>query len=736
MANNPGDFTRSGFMGETMTEKEYYATSPRHILAELERIDLLIQVQVMRMEGASRERREGREPDRPAGALPWAAESGIRRIPNIKTALAALADKIEKRKAESLRRRVPLRLDNLARLFHLSAEDVEILLIALAPELDLRYERFFVHLQEDVSRGRPSVDLALNLLGACFENKLALRARLAPSAPLIRDRLILLTGDPSMADPPLLRRSIKVDDRIIDYLLEIDEAGKNISPHVRRLPPGGRLEEMALPNRFKENLESLAAAHAGKACIFYFQGRYGAGKQTAANDMCRKSGKGLLSADGRRLAECDAEEFAGVLRLTLREALLHGAALYWEGFDALFSEAGQRLLDILLRELEKFRGWVFLSGNIVWEPKDALHHVPFMRVEFQRPRPARRKKIWERALGRETMEKGGVRLADIADKFSFTGGQIRDAAATARNLAGRRDPENREIAAADLYEACLLQCNRSLENLAQRIRPVYTWSDIVLSEDRKQLLRAVCDHVKYRRVVHGAWGFDRKFSPGRGVSVLFTGPSGTGKTMAAEVITGEFGLELYKIDLAGVVSKYIGETEKNLSRIFEMAENANAVLFFDEADALFGKRTEVRDAHDRHANIEVGWLLQKMETYEGVVILATNLKDNMDSAFTRRLRFIIEFPLPDEAGRRRIWEKMWPENAPAGSDLDMGLMARRFEITGGNIRNIALDAAFLAASNGGAVTMNHLLEATRREYRKTGKVISAGMMAAAGVETG
>ena len=207
---------------------------------------------------------------------------------------------------------------------------------------------------------------------------------------------------------------------------------------------------------------------------------------------------------------------------------------------------------------------------------------------------------------------------------------------------------------------------------------------------------------------------------------MFTGPSGTGKTMAAEIIAGDLGLDLYKIDLSMMVSKYIGETEKNLSAVFSEAETSNAILFFDEADALFGKRSEVKDSHDRYANIEVGYLLQRMEEYEGVVILATNLRKNLDDAFVRRLHFTVEFPFPDEKNRRQIWEGIWPQDTPREPDLDLDSLARRFAVTGGNIRNIAVAAAFLAAHNGNLVDMGHLMRATQREYQKMGKVVAEG----------
>jgi SpoVK/Ycf46/Vps4 family AAA+-type ATPase len=235
-------------------------------------------------------------------------------------------------------------------------------------------------------------------------------------------------------------------------------------------------------------------------------------------------------------------------------------------------------------------------------------------------------------------------------------------------------------------------------------------------------LHEICSYIKYYHTVYGDWGYDRKISTGKGLNVLFAGPSGTGKTMAAEIMANELGIDLYKIDLSAIVSKYIGETEKNLDRIFREGQTSNAILFFDEADALFGKRSEVRDSHDRYANIEMAYLLQKMDEYEGMVILATNLRKNMDEAFARRMHFAIEFPMPEEVDRYRIWQNMFPREAPLATDIDLSFLARQFKITGGNIKNITLSAAFLAADDGGAITMENIIWATKREFQKLGKL--------------
>ncbi|NJL22017.1 MAG: ATP-binding protein [Leptolyngbyaceae cyanobacterium SM1_3_5] len=290
--------------------------------------------------------------------------------------------------------------------------------------------------------------------------------------------------------------------------------------------------------------------------------------------------------------------------------------------------------------------------------------------------------------------------------------------------AAARSLEATPPSLADLFAAARTQSGQELGELATKVQPLYTWRDLVLPEDGIAQLQEICQRVAHRHQVLEEWGFDRKLSIGKGINALFAGASGTGKTMAAEVIANELGLDLYKIDLSGVVSKYIGETEKNLERIFRAAENANAILFFDEADALFGKRSEVRDSHDRYANLETSYLLQKMEQYEGIAILATNLRGNLDEAFVRRLAFTIQFPSPDADSRRQIWASILPASVPLAADVDLDFLAHQFNLSGGNIKNIALAAAYLAAVDRTSVTMHHLRQATRREYQKLGKLLS------------
>lgn len=718
---------------------EPYATSGQHLLAELERIDLLIRVRVWQARQIHEADSEfqglyisEQEVDAllagPAGMPRWAALPAPVSHPEVASALERLAATIALRKAESARQGVTLRLDLLARRCGLSPFEVDILLIALAPEIDLRYEKLFAYLQDDVTRKRPSVDLVLNLLCPTFEEKLAARRRFSTQAPLLRHRLLHLFEDSSRPHSPLLAHYLKAEERVAGFLFGQDEPDERLRPYLRAAEPTVRLNDLLVPAAVKGRLLSLAAEpRTGRpAIVLYLQGPYGVGKETAAAALCQELGRGLLTVDLEPLLAGDDETFDTVLALAEREAMLRDSALCWRRFDLLLADdKGPRRARLLAR-LEERPRLTFLTGEAAWEPADALLGAVFARLELPPPGHGDRLELWSRAVGGAAP---GVDLSLLAARFRLTGGQIRDAAATARNLARGREPGSGGppvSTPADLEAACRLQSNARLSTLAQKIIPHYRWSDIVLPPNRLEALREICNAVRYRARVYEDWGFGRRLSLGKGLNVLFAGPSGTGKTMSAEILAGELGLDLYRIDLSAVVSKYIGETEKNLARIFAEGETANALLFFDEADALFGKRSEVRDSHDRYANLEISYLLQRMEQYEGVVILATNLRKNMDDAFVRRIQFTVEFPFPGESDRRRIWSGLWPAETPRSAEIDLDLLARRFEIPGGNIRNITLAAAFLAAADGGTVTMSHLLRATQREYQKMGKIVREG----------
>ena len=358
--------------------------------------------------------------------------------------------------------------------------------------------------------------------------------------------------------------------------------------------------------------------------------------------------------------------------------------------------------------------------------------VPFESQDFEQ-----RRACWQESLRQEGVLLDSADLDALAGRFRMTQGDIagavaaasdralwRDAARPHSDAPDAREPRETRPTLEDLFFSARAQSRHNLGTLARKVEAKYGWKDLVLPPDQLSQLEEICRQVEHRHVVYGEWGFDRKLSLGKGLNALFAGPPGTGKTMAAEVIARELHLDLYKIDLSQVVSKYIGETEKNLDRIFREARSSYAILFFDEADALFGKRSEVKDAHDRYANIEVGYLLQKMEEYDGIAVLATNLRHHMDDAFVRRMHVIIEFPFPDEEYRRRIWDVSFPAEAPLAEDVDFGQLARVAKLAGGNIKSIALAAAFYAAADGGEIHMSHLMRAAWREHQKLGRAWS------------
>jgi hypothetical protein len=631
------------------------------------------------------------------------------------------------------------RLSSLARRFHLTPFEERCLMICLAPEVDRKYERLYGYLQDDLTRKKASIGLILDLLCAGARQKIDARQAFDPRSPLFKYRLLRLHQDRSDESPSFLARPLCIDERIANFILGLDAIDVRLQSSACLYSADrkdalksvcGRLVDW--PNDIRERMQVsidgfyCSSGRMEKSRVLHIHGPYGAGKKTLALSVCCDLGVPLLMADLAKLMNGKIPPDEALLILG-REAVLQSAALCLENVDPLIADEAQRgTLDLLVEIVRLLTPLTFLTGEAPWKPRGLLGDVFFTAVALPTPDNAAAKTLWGKERDKGYCIEEEVDFAVLAGQFRFTPGQIRDAFAAAHNLARWRSPKSSVIAMGDLYAACRDQCNPKLSLLARKIEPKYSWQDLVLSAAQLAQLQELCNQARYRHVVYGDWGFEKKLSYGKGLAVLFAGPPGTGKTMAAEVIANELRLDLYKIDLSQIVSKYIGETEKNLDKIFTEAQTSNAILFFDEADALFGKRSEVKDAHDRYANIEISYLLQKMEEYEGIAILSTNLRGNLDEAFVRRLNHVVEFPLPDENERCLIWKRIWPAEAPTDTHLDFEHMARSFEITGGNIRNIALAAAFMAADNGGKIEMSHLLRATRREYQKMGKILMDG----------
>ncbi len=707
-----------------------FLAASEHLEAELRRLDLLLHREILRLRAdhllSEGDLRGLYVSDAQVDALLRQAPSGEGQpLPDV-DALTAEADRL--RAVDAVRAAPhPMPLARVATLFGLLEFERDVLLLAIAPELDLRYEVLYSYMNNDVTRKRPTCDLALRLLCVSKEERWSRRRHLANDAPLFR--YALLEWLPENVDAPAssLARSFKAPSRLVDYLFDLPSNEPRLSAFTLNIQRRKPWDDLMLPAELVSTLRGAPQLiRETPSPVLVFEGSSGAGKQSCAEALCGEMGCTLLSVDVEGLMASQTD-LADLFVLLSREQRLCNAGIYLRGIEVFFDAEGhaQPRARSLARYLGRFIAPVILACSRPCDVKALLHELRFHVFRFP-PLPfPLRQQIWEREIDSVFNARNGTDIDALANQFVLTGGQIRDAVRSARDDLQLRGKPGALPCTADLFAAARTQSQRDLRSLAQRIEPVYSWNDLVLPVATLTQLREVAAALKNRHVVYTQWRFEEKLSLGKGLKALFAGDSGTGKTMTAEVMARELGLDLYKIDLSTVVSKYIGETEKNLDRIFQAAQSSNAIIFFDEADALFGKRSEVKDAHDRYANIEVAYLLQKVEEYDGFVILATNLILNIDEAFKRRMNYTIEFPFPDEQLRERLWRGMFPPQTPLGDDLDFAFLGRQFPLSGGNIKNAALAAAFLAAASESAVQMRHLIEAVAREWQKMGKLLSA-----------
>jgi hypothetical protein len=613
-------------------------------------------------------------------------------------------------------------IEGFSARWQLTAFEHAVMLLALAPHVDLRYERIYAYLQDDVTRRKPTVDLVLSLLSADPRVRIQNRARLAAGAPLLRSGLIRLVPDPSHVEPPLLSHYLVPDESAVRMLLGDPEPDPRLSAFCRTE------SEVASPELNTDVLRRLPpfvalANKQGRSVRLLFSGPSTGEKASAAAVVAAALKTTLLTADLSKNPAWKTDPVSAA-SLLAREACRTSAVLHLEGIDGTGeATAFQTFFDCILQH----NGVVSVASEST-AVAAALNGLRFLTIPFALPGYETRLARWQIETAAAGLYADESTISTLANNFVQPEEEIAAAVESARQslewkAAANQRPSPDDIA-GELMRAAREQSGVELASLTSKLKPVYHWSDIVLPADSLEQLREICQRVAHSHDVLESGGFGKKLSAGKGVAVLFAGPSGTGKTMAAEVVANQLGLDLYRIDLSTVVSKYIGETEKNLERIFSAATRSNSVLLFDEADALCGKRSEVRDAHDRYANIEISYLLQKMEQYEGITILTTNLRGNLDEAFVRRLAFTVHFPFPDETDRLRIWQQIWPPATQFDPQLSFAALAKHFKLSGGNIKNIALSTAFLAATESRPVRMSDVLHATRREYEKVGKVMS------------
>lgn len=747
---------------------EYYNSDLEYLMDELARLDLLLlQLRASKTSG----NRRADDPfcglyvsDSEAEALLENRESMINakgKLTNYSERILTKELEIQQKVLKTMELGMEPRLFRVAGCFSLNRLEMDTILICAASELDPKYERLYGYLQDDLTRKYPSVGLVQELLCGTVEDMIASRKFFLPTATLLQKEILEFAADRD--DLPKIATALKLKPNFLSYIMgEDDGCGEDRSGELSEctrianedsasresnseepeckadIDCRGDLdcresefgvgenrpclvESIRIPEKIRSNVENLIGhlVSEGGRGLCILQGPYGSGKKEVAKAICDSIGIGIITIDLSPLAS-DSTDIADLLSWPLQKAVLDSRAVYITGLDLLPANdpRTQQIKAGLEKAISSFSGFVILSCLSSIELARDIQRNAFTIV-MPVPELPDRKSMWLQELGGRLEAKD---IDELASKFVFTSGQIRDAVLAARNIAVL---EGRDCLGKDhIYQGSREQASRKLSALSTKIDTGMSSAELVLPEDKMAQLSDIKSFIRNKGAVYYDWGFGRKLSLGKGMNILFSGSSGTGKTLAAGILARDLGLEIYKVDLSTVVSKYIGETEKNINKIFAEAREINAILFFDEADAIFGKRSEVKDSHDRYANIEVSYLLQKMEEHEGIVIMATNLSNNIDDAFVRRMHFIVEFPFPDEAGRLRIWKSLLPSEAPLSEDVDFQFLASHFKLAGGNIKNILMAAAFMAAESTGFINMEHIIKATVNEYKKVGLICS------------
>ncbi len=580
----------------------------------------------------------------------------------------------------------------LSQRFRLSPFEQEVLFLCAAMELDTRIANLCAQAQNNLNTPYPTFALAFALFNQ------PVWEILSPERPLRYWRLLEINQPGAQ---PLTTSALRADERIVNYIKGLNYVDDRLSALL--IPLDAAPANQLAPSQqavVQSALQQLQVMPPDQPPIFHLIGSDPLTKQLVAQHLAQQLGVSLYRLPVS-LLPTPIGELEDLVRLWQRESLLLPFTLYLDAHEE------DKISTTLEQFLVRSRALLCLSTRDV-SPQLSQ---PAIALDVDRPTASEQETLWTGYT-----EDANI-AALLASQFNLNTAAIQHIAQTSQAQAF--SPQDLPD---QLWQACLSKTRPQLDRLAQRLDTKATWNDIVLPDDELDLLHQITDQVQQRSTVYQDWGFGQRMNRGLGISALFAGDSGTGKTMAAEVIANALKLNLYRIDLSSVVSKYIGETEKNLRRLFDAAEDGGAILFFDEADALFGKRSEVKDSHDRYANIEINYLLQRIEAYRGLAILATNLKGSLDNAFMRRLRFVINFPFPAVAQRLEMWQKAFPPETPMET-LDYHCLAR-LNLTGGNIHNIALNAAFLAATASTAITMPLVLAAARTEFRKLNRPIN------------
>ena len=652
-------------------------------------------------------------------------------VASLDRAIAVLRRRVQAAELSARRKGHQSRFEQLCRRCELSPLDQEILLLALSPEIDRRYRRVYSFLHDDFTRGVPSVGLIVDILAPLLadDDRLVLMSRFEAESPLIRRGLVVLPSARGGDALPLAQRHVRMGDAAGGWLLGVPRMSAVVADRARfrGVPePPNPISLAADGEQVVAGLEELIR-RSSRSVTVSIVAKEAVGARALADLLAHRLGVPVVQVEiGTFLG--GGERMLEEVGQVLRDAYLFGAALHVSGFPdvSLEEQSLLRNLEIVWRRVQDYDGHILLPSKAAAPAAWLLEGRHGVTCTVESPDFADRIRVLGALLAQCGLASGvdadGVET--IASRYRLGRQQLSSTVAFARDQAwsrfqsGASEGEDRAtIYFDDLVAGARAQFKRDIGSLARRVEPKFTFADLVLPEMQRVHLSELLAFVERRGQVYETWGFLSKFPRGTGAKALFFGRSGTGKTMAAEVLAKELGLDLFKVDLSSVVSKWVGETEKNLATIFDRAEEAQAVLLFDEADALFGARTTVSSAVDRYANLETNYLLQRIEDYDGIAILSSNLKQNIDEAFTRRFHFVIEFPFPDRKSREEIWQRAFPAAAPLADDVDFEFLGDRFKFTGGNIKNSVLRAAFLGASVGDVIGMEHILRGVLREYQ-------------------
>ena len=597
--------------------------------------------------------------------------------------------------------------------------------LSLCSELDHKLQIIFSNLTDHIDAFVPTVNLAISMYA---ENELEQRRLQKQCMNRWNVLGFLFSGFYEISGEAktdirfgYLEQKLKLDYRILEYLQNFESLDESLAGIVKYGDQRVKSQNLLIHQNIAEGMDRLAKSAEGSV-NFFLSGEYGAGKKMQVLKFCERHKLSVLLVDSKRLPENSREQRA-LLRRIVREAILQGnAAICIYDLESEYEDekVSCEKVEDLLWGLDFWHGTLILTSQYSWNRRIQDNGRNICRFKIPETTTEDRIIRWK-AMLLEEMVPEDLQLEFLADKYVLSAGCIKNCITEYEN---RLKMEGAAASSKWLLEACRNQIDHKLGKDAIRIRAQYEWDDLVLPELQKKMLQDACDQVLLQHQVYRRWGFEEKVAYGKGVSMIFYGPPGTGKTMGAQVIANMLKLELYKVDMAGVMSKYVGESEKKLGNIFEQAKKSQSILFFDEADVLFGKRTDQKDSNDKYSNASTAYLLQKIEEYEGIIILATNLLQNFDNAFLRRFKFIIEFPFTDEKRRKEIWQKVFPAGMPK-EEIDVDYLAEEFKFSGSQIKNVAVAASFLAAGEKVPLGMKQILIAVKREMAKTGKTLIA-----------